>query len=103
MACLSLGSGPLTPVSDEVNRGECYCDGDDFLADYLYVPEEFSFEEYSNVPPGTVPDQVKIKGDPRDWFHISITDPSMPATFPLPCCGIVVQHGRRLDRTAAQS
>jgi hypothetical protein len=95
---LSLGSGPLTPVSDEVNRGEGDLDGDDdLLADYLYVPGGFGFEEYCDVPPGTVPNSVRIKGDPRHWFHIegSTADPSKPATFPLPCRGIVV--GVRID------
>ena len=69
----ALGSGALLP-DDEA-------DGDgDWLSDWLYVPEAFSFEQ------GVVPD---IKGDPRDWFHIegSTVTPGEPATFPFPWRG----------------
>jgi hypothetical protein len=63
----------------------------DYLNDYLYVPPEFSFEQYGNAP-GTIPDARKIKGDPRDWFQIleSVVDPNQPASFPYPCRGVIV-------------
>jgi hypothetical protein len=81
-----LGAVGLLPV-DKSSGG----DGD-WLTDYLYVQPEFSFELYDDAPPGTISDDRKIKGDPRDWFQIteSIVDPTQPASFPYPCLGLVI-------------
>ena len=79
----ALGSGALLPAEDGGSG--------DWMSDYLYVPPELSFEQYDDLP-GTISDDRKIEGDPRDWFQIldSVIDPKQPASFPFPCRGIVV-------------
>jgi hypothetical protein len=79
-----LGAVELLPANEDGGSG-------DWLTHYLYVPPEFSFEQYDDMP-GTISDHRKIKGDPRDWFQImeSIVDPRQPASFPYPCLGLVI-------------
>jgi hypothetical protein len=80
----TVGSGPLNaPLRDEHMK-----DGDDRLADYLYVRDwghQDGWATDGDIAP--IP-TTEIKGDPRHWFQID-ADRAQPSTFPVPGRGLV--------------